>query len=211
MFDVAGDSSEMQETMVAVVDNEKSVRASLRMLLETEGYKVREYNSAAALLADPPPAGSCLVVDVIMPAMTGLALQEELNRRGMNFSLILMTGHGNVPLAVQAMKAGAVDFLEKPVDPDRLLGSIASALKLGRSQSLYRAEMERIGALVANLTAREREILQHLALGQSNKRIALKLGISARTVENHRARIRLKLKSKTLAQLIRIATVASLI
>lgn len=211
MPDMAGDSSGMPEKLVAVVDNEKPVRASLRMLLEAEGYKVREYSSAAALLADPPPAGSCLVVDVIMPAMTGLALQEELNRRGMDFSLILMTGHGNVPLAVKAMKAGAVDFLEKPVDPDRLLGSIASALKLSRSQSLHRAEMEKTGALVSNLTAREREILQHLALGESNKRIALQLGISARTVENHRARIRLKLKARTVAQLIRIATVASLI
>ncbi len=189
--------------LIVVVDDHESVRSSLRALLESSGLKVRDYASAAAYLAESG-GGDCLLVDLRMPQMTGLELQQELNRRNSPIPLIVISGHGDVPLAVAAMRAGAFDFLEKPFDDDVLLNSIHRALAEGRKARQTHNESRAAAALIAALTSREHEVLDHLVLGKSNKLIAHELGISPRTVETHRARLQEKLKARGLSDLVRL-------
>lgn len=189
--------------LIVVIDDHDSVRSSLRALLEANGLKVRDYPSALAYL-DDNGGGECLLVDLRMPGMTGLELQQELNRRHSPLPLIVITGHGDVPLAVAAMRAGAFDFLEKPFDDDVLLSSIGRALALGSKVRQSEDESKAAAALIAALTSREQEVLDHLVLGKSNKLIAHELGISPRTVETHRARLQEKLKARGLSDLVRL-------
>ena len=189
--------------LIVVIDDHESVRCSLRALLESSGLKVRDYASAVAYLAESG-GGDCLLVDLRMPQMTGLELQQELNRRNSPVPLILISGHGDVPLAVAAMRAGAFDFLEKPFDDDVLLNSIHRALAEGRKTRQTHSESRAAAALIAALTSREHEVLDHLVLGKSNKLIAHELGISPRTVETHRARLQEKLKARGLSDLVRL-------
>lgn len=189
--------------LIVVIDDHESVRSSLRALLEANGLKVRDYPSALAYL-DDNGGGECLLVDLRMPGMTGLELQQELNRRHSPLPLIVITGHGDVPLAVAAMRAGAFDFLEKPFDDDVLLSSIGRALALGSKARQSENESKAAAALIAALTSREQEVLDHLVLGKSNKLIAHELGISPRTVETHRARLQEKLKARGLSDLVRL-------
>lgn len=189
--------------LIVVIDDHESVRSSLRALLEANGLKVRDYPSALAYL-DDNGGGECLLVDLRMPGMTGLELQQELNRRHSPLPLIVITGHGDVPLAVAAMRAGAFDFLEKPFDDDVLLSSIGRALALGSKVRQSEDESKAAAALIAALTSREQEVLDHLVLGKSNKLIAHELGISPRTVETHRARLQEKLKARGLSDLVRL-------
>lgn len=194
---------------ILIVDDDDDVRDSLRALLESAGYDVRDFNSARRVLEDGAVGqAACLIADIRMPDMDGLALQEELVRRRIGLPVIIVTGHGDVPLAVRAMKAGAIDFIEKPFDDELLLQSIGHALTRGKEQrgqaSLAQSATERI----ALLTERERQVLECLVAGQANKVIAYELDISPRTVEIHRAHVMEKMQAKSLSDVVRLALAA---
>ena len=215
----------MSERLVHVVDDDDAVRRSLSLLLRAAGYTVHEHRSAEALLdalaAGPPVPGSCAVVDVRMAGMDGLALQQRLSQGGMPIPVVIVTGHADVPLAVQAMRNGAVDFIEKPYPPGRMLAAVADAQAAataaaaappapptGRRRS--DREAEAAIARLAALTGREREVLAALVAGKSNKVIARDLGLSPRTVEAHRAALMDRLSVKSLAEAIRLAVVGGM-
>ena len=198
----------MPDKTVFVVDDDAAVRKGLRFLLRTAGYTVEAFPSAFSFLEnyDPRRCG-CLLLDVRMPLMTGLELQQQLNIRGWRVPVIFITGHGTVSLAIAAMKAGAFDFIEKPLREDALLESIERSLRwndMAYEERLQRATLETRAAL---LTAREQEVLALVAAGEPNKIIARYLGISFRTVELHRAHITEKLQARSLSDLIRMAII----
>jgi two-component system response regulator FixJ len=195
------------EAIVIVIDDHDPVRHSLRVLLESGGFTVRDYPSAIGYL-DGGVDGDCIVSDMRMPHMSGLELQTELVRRKSASPLILITGHGDVKLAVAAMRGGAFDFLEKPLDDDRLLDSVGRALRQGSKARRSVQESKDAVLLIAGLTSREREVLDRLVLGLSNKLVAHELGISPRTVETHRARLQSKLKARDLSNLVRLSIAA---
>lgn len=196
----------MPDRIVYVIDDDKAVRKSLTFLLRTAGHTVEAFPSAAAFLgAYDPERRGCLVLDVRMPQMTGLDLQQELNRRGWHVPAIFITGHGTVPMAIAAMKAGAFDFIEKPLRDDVLLESVDRALAWEETTRTDQLELSQIKTRAATLTDREREVLQLVAAGEPNKTIARQLGISFRTVELHRSHIFEKMQARTAAQLVRMA------
>src|SRR5215470_4060426 len=191
----------MPDKSVFVVDDDAAVRQGLRFMLRAAGYGVEAFPSARLFLEDyDPRRGGCLLLDVRMPQMTGLELQQQLNVRGWRIPVIFITGHGTVSLAIAAMKAGAFDFIEKPLREEALLESIERALHW--NDRAYEERLER-----ATLTAREREVFQLVAAGEPNKLIAGHLGISFRTVELHRAHIAEKLQARSLSDLIRMALI----
>ncbi|HVC61541.1 MAG TPA: response regulator FixJ [Acetobacteraceae bacterium] len=191
---------------VHVVDDDPGVRDSLAFLLQAAGLAVRTYDSAAAFLAVAPGlASGCVLTDVRMPGgMDGLALQRHLAALGGSLEVVVMTGHGDVPVAVEALKAGARDFMEKPFDEDRLLTVVREALAASEHAQEERQACSGIAARLANLTPREREVLQRLVAGQPNKTIAYDLGTSPRTVEVQRARVMEKMGAHNLAELVRM-------
>lgn len=195
---------------IYIVDDDEAVRDSLSALLEAKGYAVRAFNAAPEFLdAAPTLQPGCLITDIRMPEMDGLQLQQRLLERGLSFPLIVITGHGDVPLAVRAMKAGAIDFIEKPFAMETIIASAAAALqRLGSNEfdPIARLAVERI----ADLTPREREVLDGLLAGLPNKSIAYDLGISPRTVEVHRAHIMDKTGARSLSELVRTALAAGL-
>ena len=194
------------EPTVYVVDDDEPIRDSLRMLLGSAGLPVETFASAQQFLAAyTPPAPGCLLVDVRMPGMSGLELQELLAARKIALPVIVITGHGHVAMAVRAMKAGAADFVEKPFDDELLLECIRRTLARDADTRRRQSRSSESTQRLAALTPREREIMEHLVAGKSNKAIAADLGISARTVEVHRARIMEKLEAKSLADVVRIA------
>ena len=189
------------DRLVYIVDDDEAVRDSLQLLLESAGHVVQAFEAAAdALSSCRTRAPACIVTDVRMPEMDGLEFQEKLAAGGIHVPVIVMTGHADVPLAVRAMKAGAVDFIEKPFGDDTILASIENALKR-KPQVTDPALMERLGSL----TPREREVLELLVTGHPNKVIAHRLDISPRTVEIHRAHVMEKMKAKSLPELVRTA------
>jgi two-component system response regulator FixJ len=191
---------------VFVVDDDPDVRDSLQVLLHSHGYHVELFKSATGFLAAVgPDRHGCLVADVRMPEMDGLELQQELVKRNSRLAVIVMTGHGDVPLAVRAMKAGAIDFLEKPFEEGSLLDSISLGLKLERTTADQHQAVELARERMANLTERERQVMELLITGKANKIIAFDLSISVRTVEVHRARVMEKMSVRGLAELVRIA------
>lgn len=190
---------------VHVVDDDEAMRDSLTVLLSAAGFTVASYPSANAFLTAPTEGPGCVLIDVRMPGMGGLELQEELARRGRRIPVILMTGHADVPIAVKAMKAGAVDFVEKPFEQAAMLGAIRRAFSLGLEAARAEAEGNQIGSRLAHLTPREREVLDALVAGKPNKIIAYELSISPRTVEIHRARVMEKMEARTLSDLVRMA------
>jgi len=197
------------EATVLVVDDDDALRDSLCALLESANLRAIGYSSAGALLsANTVGTAHCLVADIRMPGMTGLALQQELTRRGQEIPVILGTGHGDITMAVNAMKAGAFDFLEKPCDDATLIASVRRALAEGRRASQRAAESDAAIELLATLTDRERQVLEHLIAAKSNKLTAQELGISHRTVEIHRANLMEKLRARSLSDLVRIALAA---
>lgn len=197
---------------IYVVDDDEPVRDGLAALLSINGFAVLAYESAEALIAalgtDAPPGRACLLADVRMPGMSGLDLQREARQRWPNLPVVMITGHGDIPMAVAALKAGAADFLEKPFDSDVLLASIAQALDAtGAGAGGARPAVDRatLDARVAELTPREREVMALVVEGLSNKMIAHRLAIAVRTVEIHRARVMDKTQAKSLAELVRMA------
>ena len=194
---------------VFVVDDDEAVRNSLRWLIESVGVKVETYESAQAFLrAYRPKRAGCLVVDVRMPGMSGLELQDWLVMQGINLPVIVITGHGDVPMAVRAMKTGAVDFIEKPFNDQLLLDRIQSAVEQDIQRRHDNAERTEIEARLAQLTPREREVMNMVVAGDSNKMIATTLGVSKKTVEAHRAKVMEKMEAESLAELVRMALIA---
>jgi two-component system, LuxR family, response regulator FixJ len=194
--------------IVHIVDDDPAIRDSLGLLLEASGFDVRTYDSAKAFLVAPRGLSGCVLMDVRMPEIDGLELQQRLNELGIHLPVIVMTGQGDVPLAVRAMKAGAVDFLEKPFDDTALLNAVRLALK--ESQRLQRLDAVAADAAkrLATLTPREHEVLDLLVSGLSNKAVANKLGASPRTIEVHRARVLEKLQVHSLPELVRLVMAA---
>jgi two-component system, LuxR family, response regulator FixJ len=189
--------------IIHVVDDDEAVRQSLAFLLGSAGLAVRLYDSAVSFLAGLSEVrGGCLITDIRMPGMTGLELLHALKARACGLPTIVITGHGDVPLAVEAMKAGAVDFIEKPFDQEVLLNAVKAALERGGGGV---SDEERVAAAkLASLSARERQVLDGLVAGQSNKAIARELGISPRTVEVYRANLMTKMEAGSLSDLIRM-------
>ena len=191
---------------VFVVDDDSSVRDSLKILLESFGFKAEAFESASAFLnSDAVNARGCLVADVRMPDMDGLELQEELARRGKSLPTIIVTVHADVPLAVRAMKAGAIEFLEKPYNETALVESVRRGLREASAMGEERQKQEAASKRLATLTDREREVYELLVVGHPNKVIAFKLDISPRTVEIHRAHVMEKMQARNLAELIRMS------
>ena len=200
------------EAIVHVIDDDEAVRDSLSFLLRSAKMDVRAYESATAFLDALPDAGAgCIVTDVRMPDLNGIDLLRRLRERGIMMPVIVMTGHGDVPLAVEAMKIGAADFFEKPFDDDALIAAVRAAL--GSWEQSARGETERAETLerFAALTAREREVLDGLIAGKPNKIIAFDLGISPRTVEIYRANVMTKMNAGSLSELVRMALQAGLL
>lgn len=199
----------MNASTVHIVDDDEAMRDSLRALLEGAGFACASYASAAAFLASPERAAGCALVDVRMPGMDGLALLREIAARHAGIGVVVMTGFADVPLAVRAMREGAVDFVEKPIARDTLIDAVRRAFAKaetalpddGRREALVRFE---------RLTEREREVLALLVSGDANKVVAHKLGISPRTVEIHRGRLMEKTQAKNLADLVRMALAAGI-
>jgi two-component system response regulator FixJ len=193
--------------IVYIVDDDEAVRQSLAFLLGSAGLAVRLYDSATAFLAGLASVkGGCLITDMRMPDMTGLELLRALKAKGCGLPAIVITGHGDVPLAVEAMKAGAVDFIEKPFDEEVILHAVQAALEWGRDGE--GGDASAIAARLASLSERERQVLEGLIAGHSNKTIAYDLGISPRTVEVYRANLMTKMEARSLSELIRMAIVA---
>ncbi len=195
-----------QGPVIFVVDDDSSVRQSMRELLSEHGWMVEVYASSEAFLeAYRPGADGCLLVDAVMPGMGGFALLQRLKDEGHLLPAIMITGNGDVHMAVRAIQAGAVDFIEKPVSGDELIASIDHALERTRDSAKQLAWREAAAARIAGLTTRQRQVLEMVLSGQPSKNIAADLGISQRTVENHRASIMHKTGSKSLPALVRLA------
>jgi two-component system response regulator FixJ len=191
--------------VVFIVDDDPAVRESMGMLMASAGLDSRGFPSARDFLAAyEPEVPGCLVLDLRMPGMSGIELQEELDRRGATLPIIFLTAYADVPTAVGAVRAGAVDFLQKPVDGGRLLNRVRDALGIDSRSRARRSEAEGARERLARLTARESEVLQLVVEGHTNKAVAKILGISRRTVETHRARIMRKTDAASLPELIRI-------
>ncbi|HZP09619.1 response regulator FixJ [Methyloceanibacter sp.] len=189
--------------VVHIVDDDEAVRQSLAFMLSSAGLPVRLYESALAFLAGlSSPQNGCLITDVRMPGMSGIDLLRTLRDKSLSMPAIVITGHGDVPLAVEAMKAGAVDFIEKPFEEEAILDAVKRALEQGSNESANGGE---IAAKLAILSERERQVLEGLVAGHPNKTIAFDLGISPRTVEVYRANLMAKMQAKSLSELIRMA------
>lgn len=191
---------------VFVVDDDPSVRAGLRRLISAAGYEVRTYASSGELLEDAAAAeAGCLVLDLQMPGATGLELQSELERRGMDVPIVFLTGYGTVSASVSAMKRGAVDFLEKPAPAEELLTAVNAALQRGAAERRERREVEELADRLGSLTPREREVLGYVVAGRLNRQTATALGVTEKTVKVHRARVMSKMQADSLADLVRMA------
>jgi two-component system, LuxR family, response regulator FixJ len=200
------------QRMVHVIDDDEALRESLAFLLRTAQLEVKSYASAKAFLdALPDESLRCVITDVRMPDISGIDLLRRLRELKIAVPVIVMTGHGDVALAVEAMKIGAMDFFEKPFDDDLLLASVRSALREQEGQTKRYAERAEIEGRIAGLSPRERDVLTGLVEGRANKQIAFDLGISPRTVEIYRANLMNKMQADSLSDLVRMALMAGLL
>jgi len=196
---------------VFVVDDDQAMRNSLKWLIESVAMQVETFDSADAFIRSYYPGRSgCLLLDVRMPGMSGLELQEYLMQQRISIPVIIITGHGDVPMAIRAMKAGAVDFIEKPFNDELLLESIRHALQRDEQQRDQQRQRAEIAERLARLTPREHEVMAMVTGGKANKEIAASLGVSAKTVEAHRARVMEKMEAHSLAELVRMAMLANM-
>jgi two-component system, LuxR family, response regulator FixJ len=197
--------------LVHIVDDEDSIRRSVGFMLKTSGYAVETWTSGEAFLKEVKNAEhGCILLDVRMPEIDGLQVQRTLAERGVTMPIVIMTGHGDVSIAIQAMKAGAVDFLEKPFEKSALIGAIEESFERIAKATDASARAIDAGKILAALTPRERDVLEGLAKGLPNKTIAYDLDISPRTVEVHRANLMAKLDVRSLSDALRIAFAAGL-
>lgn len=195
--------------IVHIIDDDESVRQSLAFLLSTAGMVVRLYESAAAFLEAPDNIQEgCLITDVRMPDMTGIELLHELKVRSISLPTIVITGHGDIPLAVEAMKCGAIDFIEKPFDEEAIIRAVQSAKERVDKRTRESEGEAALAAKLTSLSRRERQVLDGLVAGDLNKTIAHNLGISPRTVEVYRAHLMTKMQAKSLSDLVRMALFA---
>lgn len=198
--------------IVYVIDDDEAMRDSLNFLLDSSGYKVALFDTAQAFLdALPGLVFGCVVSDVRMPGLDGIELLKRVKTQHSPFPILIMTGHGDVPLAVEAMKLGAVDFLEKPFEDDRLTAMIELALRLAEPGAKNETIAQDIAARVASLSPRERQVMQGLVAGLSNKLIAREHDISPRTIEVYRANVMTKMQANSLSELVRLAMRAGLL
>jgi len=192
-------------SIVFVVDDDPDVLKSLARVLRSAGLAVSAFSSPSEFLEQHDPrAAGCLVLDVAMPGLNGLELQQALTARGSAIPIIFLTGRGDIPMSVQAMKGGAVDFLTKPIHDEDLLKAVHAALEKNRIERQSRAELDEIQERLATLTPREREVLTHVVSGQLNKQIANDLGTVEKTIKVHRARVMEKTKVNSVAELVRL-------
>lgn len=187
------------------MDDDGAVASSLRWLIESVGLKVETFGTAGEFLSCcRPERPGCLVLDVRMPVMSGLELQEQLKARAITLPIIFITGHGGVQTAVRALQGGAIDFVEKPFDDQRMLDLVQKAIALDAQQRRQAAVLAEASARLASLSAREREVLDQLIEGQTNKQIARVLGLSAKTVETHRANVMAKMAVQSVPHLVKL-------
>jgi two-component system response regulator FixJ len=200
------------DNTVHVIDDDEALRDSLTFLLRTARIDLQSYPSAAAFLEALPEANlSCVITDVRMPGMSGIDLLRRLRERKISVPVIVITGHGDIPLAVEAMRMGAIDFLEKPFDDEVLIASVRAALKQKEGEAKRHGERADIEGRLASLSNRERDVLGGLVAGRANKQIAYDLGISPRTVEIYRANLMSKMKAGSLSDLVRMALIAGIV
>jgi len=201
-----------EKGLVHVIDDDDALRESLAFLLRTAKIDVASYASTTAFLAALPSTRlSCVITDVRMPGMSGIDLLRRLQELKIEVPVIVITGHGDVPLAVEAMKSGAIDFLEKPFDDEVLLASVRSALRRQDGEIKRHTERAEIESKLAALSNRERDVLNGLVVGQANKQIAFDLGISPRTVEIYRANLMNKMQAGSLSDLVRMALIVGIV
>lgn len=194
------------DALVLVVDDDRSVREALRSLVRSTGLRCEAFTSAAEMLAyERPEVPTCLVLDVHLPGVDGLDVAAELNRAAIGIPIVFITGHGTIPMSVRAMKAGAVEFLTKPVGADELLDAITQALDRDRAARAERAELQALRDRFATLTPRERDVFARVVAGRLNKEIAAELGIVEQTIKQHRGRVMAKLGVRSVADLVRFA------
>ncbi len=199
----------MSDGLVHVIDDDEAMRQSLAFLLDAAGYAARTYESGPDFLKHVKALEpGCILTDVRMPEMNGLELVRRLKTEGVTLPVIVLTGHGDVPLAVEAMKAGVRDFLEKPFDDEVLLSAVASALDSGEQSLREDAERQKFETMLAALSPREKDVLHGVVAGKANKVIAQELGISPRTVEVYRANVMTKTAAGSLSDLVRMALLA---
>ena len=200
------------EPVIYVIDDDEAVRQSIEFLLKTVGITVHGFDSAKAFFEVLPQIEhGCVVTDVRMPEITGIDVLREVSEKKPGLPVIVITGHGDVPLAVEAMKLGAVDFLEKPFDDDLLIESVRAALSRDADTTKRKAEIAEINEKLNGLSKREREVLEGLVAGKPNKTIAFDLGISPRTVEIYRANLMTKMSANSLSDLVRMAMMAGIL
>jgi two-component system response regulator FixJ len=198
--------------IVHVIDDDEAMRESLSFLLGAVGIEVQTYESAEAFLKVAPAAkAGCVITDVRMPGLSGIELLRRLRELKLGIPVVVITGHGDVPLAVEAMKIGAADFLEKPFDDEALLASVRSALNQLDQDQKRQSERSDIEIRLASLSNRERDVLQGLVAGHANKQIAYDLGISPRTIEIYRANLMTKMQAGSLSDLVRMALIAGIL
>jgi FixJ family two-component response regulator len=194
------------EPIVFVVDDDQSVREGIQSLLTSAGFSVDTFPTAEMFLNHPrPDRPACVILDVRMPGLSGLDLQRELTKIGVSIPIIFVTGHGNVRMTAQAMKAGAVEFLTKPFREQELIDAVRESIGRDRMERRRRAELFEMRRLFESLTSRERDVMTRVAAGFLNKQVAAQLGISEITVKVHRAQVMKKMHAKSLADLVRIA------
>ncbi len=201
-----GATALQRQFTVHVVDDDESVRSALSRLFRASGHSVQTFESAQAYLAEASPEEpGCVVLDIRMPGMDGLTLQEHMSKLGFKAPIVFVSGHGNIPASVRAMKRGAVDFLEKPFEEDDLLGAVDRAIALDTELRQRRNSNARFRRGLENLTSREYEVMTYVIAGRLNKVIARELGVSEKTVKVHRGRVMKKMEARSLAELVRMA------